>query len=53
MPGDVVVQNGATSMVGQCVIQLANLRSVQTVNLVRDRYVQQNELYLCVLCESW
>lgn len=35
--GDVVVQNGATSMVGQCVIQLANLRNVQTVNLVRDR----------------
>lgn len=35
--GDVVVQNGATSMVGQCVIQLAHLRKIQTVNLVRDR----------------
>lgn len=39
VPGDVVVQNGATSMVGQCVIQLAHLRKIQTVNLVRDRYV--------------
>jgi len=35
--GDVLVQNGATSMVGQCVIQLAKLRSVQTINLVRAR----------------
>jgi trans-2-enoyl-CoA reductase len=35
--GDVVVQNGATSMVGQCVIQLAQLCNIQTVNLVRDR----------------
>eukprot|EP00249_Psilotum_nudum_P017092 c26153_g1_i1 orf=132-1229(+) len=34
---DVVVQNGATSMVGQCVIQLAHLRDLQTVNIVRDR----------------
>ena len=26
VPGDIIVQNGATSMVGQCVIQLAHLR---------------------------
>lgn len=35
--GDIVVQNGATSMVGQCVIQLAQQCNIQTVNLVRDR----------------
>jgi len=52
LPGDVVVQNGATSMVGQCVIQLAQLSNVQTVNLVRDRYVQHTEAYGNLLCES-
>ncbi|GJX41802.1 enoyl-[acyl-carrier-protein] reductase, mitochondrial [Tanacetum coccineum] len=36
-PGDVIVQNGATSMVGQCVIQLAKLRGIYTVNIIRDR----------------
>ncbi|KAI9189481.1 hypothetical protein H9P43_000914 [Blastocladiella emersonii ATCC 22665] len=36
-PGDVVVQNAANSAVGQYVIQLAKLRGVRTVNLVRDR----------------
>ncbi|KAJ7530002.1 hypothetical protein O6H91_15G074700 [Diphasiastrum complanatum] len=35
--GDVVVQNGATSIVGQCVIQLAKEWGVHTINLVRDR----------------
>jgi hypothetical protein len=37
--GASVVQNGATSMVGQCVIQLARLNDLQTINLIRDRYV--------------
>jgi trans-2-enoyl-CoA reductase len=36
-PGASVVQNGATSMVGQCVIQLARLNDLQTINLIRDR----------------
>lgn len=36
--GDSVVQNGATSIVGQCVIQLARLRGISTINLIRDRY---------------
>ncbi|EFJ29553.1 hypothetical protein SELMODRAFT_92070 [Selaginella moellendorffii] len=36
-PGDVVVQNGATSMVGQCVIQIAHAKGLQTINIVRDR----------------
>jgi trans-2-enoyl-CoA reductase len=35
--GASVVQNGATSMVGQCVIQLARLNDLQTINLIRDR----------------
>ncbi|XP_071719828.1 enoyl-[acyl-carrier-protein] reductase, mitochondrial-like [Rutidosis leptorrhynchoides] len=35
--GDAVVQNGATSMVGQCVIQLAKLRGIHTINIIRDR----------------
>ena len=35
--GDVVVQNGATSMVGQCIIQLSYLQGIQTINIVRDR----------------
>ncbi|CAH8387072.1 unnamed protein product [Eruca vesicaria subsp. sativa] len=35
--GDSVVQNGATSIVGQCVIQLAKLRGISTINIIRDR----------------
>merc|ERR1711879_761251 len=35
--GDVVVQNGANSMVGQSVIQLAKKRGIRTVNIIRDR----------------
>eukprot|EP00245_Coleochaete_scutata_P002200 TRINITY_DN12889_c0_g7_i1.p1 TRINITY_DN12889_c0_g7~~TRINITY_DN12889_c0_g7_i1.p1 ORF type:complete len:363 (-),score=73.01 TRINITY_DN12889_c0_g7_i1:73-1161(-) len=35
--GDTVVQNGATSMVGQAVIQLAHVRGVRTINIIRDR----------------
>jgi trans-2-enoyl-CoA reductase len=34
-PGDVIVQNGAGSTVGQTVIQLAAAKGVKTVNLVR------------------
>lgn len=36
-PGDTVVQNGATSAVGQAVIQLCREMGVRTVNIVRDR----------------
>ncbi|KAH0942677.1 hypothetical protein HID58_002314 [Brassica napus] len=35
--GDSLVQNGATSIVGQCVIQLARLRGISTINIIRDR----------------
>ncbi|XVF68638.1 hypothetical protein PTKIN_Ptkin11bG0017500 [Pterospermum kingtungense] len=35
--GDSIVQNGATSIVGQCVIQLAKTRGIHSVNIIRDR----------------
>lgn len=35
--GDAVIQNGATSAVGQHVIQLCRARGVRTINLIRDR----------------
>lgn len=34
--GDVVIQNGANSAVGQAVIQLAALRGIKTINVVRE-----------------
>jgi trans-2-enoyl-CoA reductase len=36
--GDAIVQNGATSIVGQCVIQLAKVQGIRTINIIRDRY---------------
>lgn len=35
--GDVLVQNGANSMVGQCVVQIAKARGIRTINIVRER----------------
>ena len=35
-PGDVVIQNGANSMVGLAVIQMAREMGVKTVNVVRS-----------------
>jgi len=35
--GDVVIQNGSNSAVGQAVIQIAAAMGLQTVNIVRDR----------------
>lgn len=37
LTGDAIVQNGATSMVGQCVIQLAKSRGIHNINIIRDR----------------
>ncbi|EQC30238.1 hypothetical protein SDRG_12088 [Saprolegnia diclina VS20] len=34
--GDVIIQNGANSAVGQAVIQLAALRGIQTINVIRE-----------------
>ncbi|GAX77341.1 hypothetical protein CEUSTIGMA_g4787.t1 [Chlamydomonas eustigma] len=36
-PGDVIIQNGATSAVGKIVIQLARNMGVKTVNIIRPR----------------
>lgn len=35
--GDVVIQNGATSGVGQAVIQLAKAWNLKTINVIRSR----------------
>ncbi|XP_022870175.1 enoyl-[acyl-carrier-protein] reductase, mitochondrial [Olea europaea var. sylvestris] len=35
--GDTIVQNGATSIVGQCLIQLARDRGIRSINIIRDR----------------
>ncbi|XP_060778145.1 enoyl-[acyl-carrier-protein] reductase, mitochondrial isoform X4 [Neoarius graeffei] len=37
MPGDTVIQNAANSGVGQAVIQIAAVKGVHTINVVRDR----------------
>jgi len=36
-PGDVVIQNGANSMVGIALIQIAKARNIKTINIVRNR----------------
>jgi mitochondrial enoyl-[acyl-carrier protein] reductase / trans-2-enoyl-CoA reductase len=36
-PGDIVLQNGANSAVGQAVIQLARAMNIHTINVIRDR----------------
>ncbi|XP_019257617.1 PREDICTED: probable trans-2-enoyl-CoA reductase, mitochondrial [Nicotiana attenuata] len=36
-PGDSIVQNGATSIAGQCIIQLARLRGIHSINIIRDK----------------
>jgi len=35
--GDVIIQNGANSMVGTSVIQLAKAKGVKTINIIRSR----------------
>eukprot|EP01130_Rhizamoeba_saxonica_P019077 TRINITY_DN9788_c0_g1_i1.p1 TRINITY_DN9788_c0_g1~~TRINITY_DN9788_c0_g1_i1.p1 ORF type:complete len:366 (-),score=97.02 TRINITY_DN9788_c0_g1_i1:29-1126(-) len=34
--GDVIIQNGANSMVGSCIVQLAKQKGVKTLNIVRE-----------------
>ena len=36
-PGDLVVQNGSNSSVGQAVIQIAKAMGVKTANVIRER----------------
>jgi len=35
--GDVIIQNGSNSMVGMAVLQIANLRKIKTINIIRNR----------------
>ncbi|KAJ4836591.1 hypothetical protein Tsubulata_043493 [Turnera subulata] len=35
--GDSIVQNGATSIVGQCITQIAKFRGIHSINIIRDR----------------
>lgn len=35
--GDSIVQNGATSIVGQCIIQIAKFHGIHSINILRDR----------------
>lgn len=38
-PGDVIIQNGANSMVGLAVVQMARERGIKTINIIRrDRF---------------
>jgi trans-2-enoyl-CoA reductase len=37
--GDWMIQNGANSAVGQAVIQIAAAHGLNTINLIRDRFV--------------
>lgn len=45
-PGQVVIQNGANSAVGQYVIQMAKLWGLKTVNIVRDRETKEETIKL-------
>lgn len=40
--GDVIIQNGANSMVGLSVIQMAKARGIKTINIIRDRQNQES-----------
>lgn len=51
LTGDVIVQNGATSMVGQCVIQLAKSRGIHNINIIRDRWGAHLKVFLCMFWE--
>jgi trans-2-enoyl-CoA reductase len=35
--GDVIIQNGSNSMVGLAVIQMAKMRGIKTINIIRER----------------
>ena len=43
-PGDVLIQNGANSMVGLAVIQMARLMGVKTINVIRSDRPRAKEL---------
>jgi len=35
--GDVIIQNGANSLVGSSIMQIANSRGIKTINIIRNR----------------
>ena len=41
-PSDAIVQSGATSIVGQCIIQLTRICGIHSINIIRDK-VGSNE----------
>lgn len=44
LPGDVIIQNGANSMVGLAVIQMAKLMGIRTINIVRSDRPDVNDV---------
>lgn len=44
-PGDWVIQNGGTGVIAQMVAQLAHLRGVQVISIIRDRPEKPSSLY--------
>lgn len=42
--GDVIIQNGANSMVGRCITQIASERGIKTINILRKGSVSEDEL---------
>jgi len=44
--GDVIIQNGANSMVGLAVVQIAKSRGIKTINIIRDRPDYENTVNL-------
>ena len=51
--GDAIVQNGATSMVGQCVIQIAKSRGIHNINIIRDRCSWEGSLLVLLLTSMY
>ena len=43
-PGDVIIQNGANSMVGLAVIQMARMMGVRTINIIRSDRPHANKV---------
>ena len=44
--GDTLIQNGSNGAIGRTVIQLANLKGVKTINIIRSRFVPNQILLL-------
>jgi len=51
--GDVIVQNGATNMVGQCVIQIAKSCGIPNINIIRDMCSLEGFLLVLLLASMY